>query len=216
MEFFDGAQSWSRVERIIARVEAGAEGPDTRFVVTNLSKRNARGLYEDAPLPARPGRNHQVLEDLSGGGSHVLLQATANQFRRSCMRATYWLMWVTRVDAKAFDVARRPVRHVAPPPRIKIAARVVEMKTMIRVHLLTSCPASDILRSPGDAYRASSHDRRGMRPQHSPTSLQPANPHLSDSGSRLEPTSRAAKRMRSSKKSPEPSPAVRELVKALH
>src|SRR5580700_5979944 len=28
-EFFDGAQSWSRVERIIARVEAGAEGPDT-------------------------------------------------------------------------------------------------------------------------------------------------------------------------------------------
>jgi hypothetical protein len=29
-EFFDGAASWSRVERIVARVEAGAEGPDTR------------------------------------------------------------------------------------------------------------------------------------------------------------------------------------------
>jgi hypothetical protein len=28
-EFFDGAKSWSRVERIIARVEAGADGPDT-------------------------------------------------------------------------------------------------------------------------------------------------------------------------------------------
>jgi len=41
------ATSWSRVERIIARVEAGAEGPDTRFVVTNLKKRNARVLYED-------------------------------------------------------------------------------------------------------------------------------------------------------------------------
>ena len=55
-EFFDGAQSWSRVERIIARVEAGAEGPDTRFVVTNLSKRNARGLYEDVSIAgaARP------------------------------------------------------------------------------------------------------------------------------------------------------------------
>ena len=35
-EFYDGAASWSRVERVIARVEAGAEGPDTRFVVTNL------------------------------------------------------------------------------------------------------------------------------------------------------------------------------------
>ena len=29
---------------------------------------------------------------------------------------------------------------------IKIAARVVEMKTMIRVHLPTSCPGQDILR----------------------------------------------------------------------
>ena len=42
-------KNWSRVERIIARVEAGAEGRDTRFVVTNLSKRNARWLYEDVP-----------------------------------------------------------------------------------------------------------------------------------------------------------------------
>ena len=31
-----------RVERIIARAEAGPEGPDTRFIVTNLNKRNAR------------------------------------------------------------------------------------------------------------------------------------------------------------------------------
>jgi hypothetical protein len=29
---------------------------------------------------------------------------------------------------------------------IKIAARVVEMKTMIQVHLPTSCPVQDILR----------------------------------------------------------------------
>src|SRR5205823_1751420 len=33
MEFYDGAASWSRVERIIARVEAGADGTDTRFIV---------------------------------------------------------------------------------------------------------------------------------------------------------------------------------------
>src|SRR6266511_4418399 len=43
-EFFDGAASWSRVERIVARVEAGAEGSDTRFIVTNLKVRNARVL----------------------------------------------------------------------------------------------------------------------------------------------------------------------------
>ncbi len=44
-EFFDGAASWSRVERIIARIEVGSQGPDTRFIVTNLTARNARVLY---------------------------------------------------------------------------------------------------------------------------------------------------------------------------
>jgi len=46
-EFLDGAKSWSRVERIIARTEAGPDGVDTRFIVTNLSKSNARRLYEE-------------------------------------------------------------------------------------------------------------------------------------------------------------------------
>jgi Transposase DDE domain group 1 len=36
-EFFDAEASWRRVERVIARVEAGDEGPDRRFIVTNLA-----------------------------------------------------------------------------------------------------------------------------------------------------------------------------------
>ena len=36
-EFYDAAQSWGRVERIVARVEAGPEGSDTRFIVTSLA-----------------------------------------------------------------------------------------------------------------------------------------------------------------------------------
>ncbi len=56
MEFYDGAGSWSRVERIIARVEASAQGTDTRFIVTNLSGGSARALYERTYCqPARTG-----------------------------------------------------------------------------------------------------------------------------------------------------------------
>jgi hypothetical protein len=44
-EFFDGAKSWNRIECNIARVEAGVDGPDTRFIVMNLKARNARVLY---------------------------------------------------------------------------------------------------------------------------------------------------------------------------
>jgi hypothetical protein len=43
-QFYDAAHSWSRVERIIARVEAGPEGADTRFIVTNLEAGRAKHL----------------------------------------------------------------------------------------------------------------------------------------------------------------------------
>src|SRR5271169_2138714 len=57
-EFYDGAASWSRVERVIARVEVGAQGSDTRFVVTNLQQRNARRLYEDVYCRRGQAENH--------------------------------------------------------------------------------------------------------------------------------------------------------------
>ena len=124
-EFYDGAASWSRVERVIARVEVGAEGPDTRFVVTNLKKRNARALYEDIVLPARPGRkSHQILENASGGGPHLLHEGhrqsvTAVPARRRLLPD----VGPARVDAKTFDVARRPVRHLTPAPHQDRRAR---------------------------------------------------------------------------------------------
>jgi hypothetical protein len=53
-----GAASWSRVERIIARVEAGADGPDTRFVVTNWEReeRDFQRRRENPPSPATERR----------------------------------------------------------------------------------------------------------------------------------------------------------------
>src|SRR5215210_6799104 len=57
-EFYDGAGSWSRVERIIARVEAGAQGTDTRFVVTNLGGGTARRIYERGYCPRGQAENH--------------------------------------------------------------------------------------------------------------------------------------------------------------
>src|ERR687883_515677 len=57
-EFYDGAGSWSRVERIIARVEAGPEGVDTRFVVTNLPGGSARTLYERGYCRRGQAENH--------------------------------------------------------------------------------------------------------------------------------------------------------------
>ena len=146
-EFFDGAQSWSRVERIIARVEAGAEGSDTRFVVTNLNKRNARVLYEDVYCRRGQAENH-----IKSWKTHLAAdrtsctKATANQFRLFLHAGAYWLMWGLRASMPRRSMWRVAQFDTLRLRLVKIAARVVEMKTMIRVHLPTSCPGQEILR----------------------------------------------------------------------
>ncbi len=146
-EFYDGAASWSRVERVIARVEAGAEGPDTRFVVTNLTHRNARRLYEDVYCRRGRAENH-----IKSWKTHLAAdrtsctKATANQFRLFLHAGAYWLMWGLRVSMPKRSMWRVAQFDTLRLRLIKIAARVVEMKTIIRVHLPTSCPAQDILR----------------------------------------------------------------------
>ncbi len=99
-EFFDGAQSWSRVERIIARVEVGEEGPDIRFVVTNLQKRNARTLYED--LYCRRGRAENHIKSWKthlAADRTSCTKATANQFRLFLHAGAYWASIPARLAA---------------------------------------------------------------------------------------------------------------------
>jgi hypothetical protein len=146
-EFYDGAASWSRVERVVARVEAGAEGPDTRFVVTNLKKRNPRALYEDVYCRRGQAENH-----IKSWKTHLAAdrtsctKATANQLRLFLHAGAYWLMWGLRTSMPKRSVWRIAQFDTLRLRLIKIAARVVEMKTMIRVNLPTSCPGQDIFR----------------------------------------------------------------------
>jgi hypothetical protein len=146
-EFFDGAASWSRVERIIARVEVGAEGPDTRFIVTNLKTRNARVLYEDVYCRRGQAENH-----IKSWKTHLAadrtscMKAPANQFRLFLHAGAYWIMWGLRASMPRRSMWRVAQFDTLRLRLIKVAARIVEMKTMIQVHLPTSCPVQDILR----------------------------------------------------------------------
>ena len=80
-EFYDGAASWSRVERIIARVEAGEEGTDARFIATNLAGGKPKTLYEDIYCRRGCAENH-----IKSWKTHLAAdrtsctKATANQF----------------------------------------------------------------------------------------------------------------------------------------
>ena len=93
-EFLDGAASWSRVERIIARVEASAQGTDTRFVVTNITGVSARTLYEDLYCRRGQAENH-----IKSWKTHLAAdrtsccRAAANQLRMMLHTGAYWLLW---------------------------------------------------------------------------------------------------------------------------
>jgi len=145
--FFDGAGSWSRVERIIARVEVGSQGADTRFIVTNLTGGRAKALYENLYCRRGAAENHiKSWKTHLAADRTFCTRATANPFRLFLHAGADWLMWGLRAampKRSRFAVAQFDTLHLRV---IKIAARVVEMKTQIRLHLPTSCPDQAILR----------------------------------------------------------------------
>jgi hypothetical protein len=59
---------------------------------------------------------------------------------------------------------------------IKIAARVVELKTQLKIHLPSSAPTRRSSPCSSPAYRASSPESRGVCPQNSSAPLQPPAP----------------------------------------
>ena len=140
-EFFDAAGSWSRVRRIVARVEAGSEGTDTRFIVTNLATGNGRSLYQDLYCRRGQAENH-----IKAWKAHLAAdrtscpKATANQFRLFLHAGAYWLLWSLRAlmpKASSWRVAQFDTLRLRV---VKIAARIVEMKTQIKIHLPSSAP----------------------------------------------------------------------------
>ncbi len=140
-QFYDAAQSWQRVERIIARVEAGPEGPDTRFIVTNLEGGRAKKLYQGLYCARGQAENH-----IKAWKTHLAADRTscheagANQFRLFLHAGAYWLMWSLRRAMPARSSWRRMQFDTLRLRLIKLAARVVELKTRIQIHLPSSAP----------------------------------------------------------------------------
>jgi Transposase DDE domain group 1 len=145
-EFYDGAESWSRVRRIIARVEAGDQGVDVRFIVTNIATGRGKSLSERTYCARGRMENHiksdkrHLAADRTSCG-----RATANQFRLFLHAASYWLVWPFQATLPKRSPWRTAQFDTIRLRLIKIAARVDELKKRIRVRLPTACPCQPIL-----------------------------------------------------------------------
>ena len=146
-EFYDGAGSWSRVERIIARVEAGAQGPDTRFVVTSLPGGSARALYERSYCRRGQAENHvKAWKRHLAADRTSCTRATANQLRLFLHTGAYWLMWPLRSVMPKRSTWRVAQFDTLRLRLVKLAARIVEWKSRVMLHLPSACPDHAILR----------------------------------------------------------------------
>ena len=141
------AKSWSRPRRVLARLEATKKGADVRYVVTNLAKGTARKLYEAVYCARGQAENlikrhkSQLASDRTSCRSPL-----ANQMRLILHTAAYWLMRTIR-DAipKAEPLASGEFSTIR-LRLLKIAVRVRETGTRIKLAFAANCPNASLFR----------------------------------------------------------------------
>ena len=134
------AKSWSRQRKVIARVEATAKGSDIRFVVTNLAGR-AKVLYERGYCARGQMENmikdHKLYTKSDRTSCH---RWEANQFRLFLHSGAYWLLHQLRQAAPRKSPWRKATFETLRRAFLKIAVRIEELKSRVRIALPSAYP----------------------------------------------------------------------------
>jgi hypothetical protein len=142
------AKSWSRERRAVARIEATTLGLDIRFVVTNLEHGSPEWMYDSLYCARGQMENLIKLHKTQLASDRTSCRsAIANQVRLVLHTAAYWLMLDVR-DAipKPRDLAKAEFATLR-LRLIKIAARVIETASRVRLAFAAGCPEADLFRS---------------------------------------------------------------------
>lgn len=152
------ARSWRGTERrVVARIEASHLGLDIRFVVTSLATGSAERIYDTLYCARGQAENliklhkSQLKSDRTSCRS-----ANANQMRLILHTAAYWLMWAVRRAMPATAALRAAEFATIRLRLLKLAARVVETASRIRVAFASACPDAALFRAIALNLRAAS------------------------------------------------------------
>jgi hypothetical protein len=139
-DFRYAAKSWNVERRVIARIEAGPQGADSRFIVTNLQGL-PKTLYEKVYCARGQAENLIKAHKLHLASDRTSCRrATANQFRLLIHTAAYWLLLSLRGLAPRTSFWRDAQFDTIRLCLIKVAGRVTEMVTRIKIALPTAFP----------------------------------------------------------------------------
>src|SRR6266568_3993372 len=141
------AGSWDRERRVVARIEATELGLDTRYVVTSLGIGSAQWIYDSLYCARGQAENLIKLHKTQLASDRTSCRsALANQVRLVFHTAAYWLLLTVR-DAipKIRDLATAEFATLR-LRLLKIAARVAETKSRVRLAFAAACPEADLFR----------------------------------------------------------------------
>jgi hypothetical protein len=145
--FTYAAGSWSKPRRVVARVEVGPRGHDTRYIVTNLDGGRGKHLYEKVYSARGQAENH-----IKGWKTHLAsdrtscTKASANQMRLMLHGCAYWIWWILRAACPKRSQWRHAQFDTLRLHLVKLAATIVEKKTRIVMTLPASSPRQSLIR----------------------------------------------------------------------
>ena len=147
------AKSWDKERRVVARIEASAShaddmlrrGIDIRYVVTSLQSSDAgEHIYETIYCARGQAENliKQHKAQLSSDRTSCR-SPLANQMRLILHTGAYWLL----LDLRAAIPSWNPLRHTEFATirlrLLKIASRIIEHASRIRIALASCCPEAE-------------------------------------------------------------------------
>jgi hypothetical protein len=139
------AATWDRERRVIVKAERLPEGPNLRFLVTNLSERSPDQVY-NGRYTARGDMENRIKEPqlalfADRTSCHAFL---ANQFRLLLSSAAYVLVeHVRRTALKETELENAPVGTIR-LKLFKVAARIVTSVRRVVLHLSSAYPLREL------------------------------------------------------------------------
>ena len=141
------AKSWNKPRRVAARIEATRMGLDIRYVVTNIATGTAEWLYAGLYCQRGQAENLIKLHKAQLASDRTSCRAaTANQMRLVLHTAAYWLVLAVR---EAIPMAHALAKAEFATIRLrllKIAARVSESASRVRLAFAAACPDAALFR----------------------------------------------------------------------
>ena len=142
-EGFYQAQSWPRQRRVIMKAEWLVQGPNSRFVVTNLSH-EPKTLYEF--YTERGGTCEVRIDEFKNGLKADRLSChrfVANQFRLFLHMTAYWLVLRLREALKKTEFASMQIQQLR-LRLLKIGGQVIQTARRVWFRLASGYPWKNI------------------------------------------------------------------------